>query len=78
MNERDPNRTVIKYANGFTMVHTRTFEMGTKTYILPSQCEKVFCSQVPGKAGCLYVAIYDPRGRPVNHNVIEEDDIEEE
>jgi hypothetical protein len=78
MNECDPDRTVIEHANGFTMVNTRTFEPGTKTYVLPSQCEQVFYSEVPGKAGWLYIVRYDPRGRPVKYNVPEEDDIEEE
>jgi hypothetical protein len=29
MNERDPDRTFIEHANGFTMVNTRMFEPGT-------------------------------------------------
>jgi hypothetical protein len=36
MNECDPERIVIEHANIFTMVNTRTFEPGTKTYVLPS------------------------------------------
>jgi hypothetical protein len=44
MNERDPERTIIEHANGFTMVNTRTFEPGTKTYVLPRKCEHVFYS----------------------------------
>jgi hypothetical protein len=40
MNEHDPKRTVIEHANGFTMVNTRTFEPGTKTYVLPRKCEQ--------------------------------------
>jgi hypothetical protein len=51
---------------------------GTKTYVLPSQCEQVFYSEVPGKVGWSYIVRYDPRGRPVKYNVPEEDDIEEE
>ena len=51
MNERDPERIVIKHANGFTMVNTRALEPGKETYVLPSQCEQVFYSKVPGKAG---------------------------
>ena len=39
MHERDPERTVIEHANGFTMVNTRAFEPGTEPYVLPSQCE---------------------------------------
>jgi hypothetical protein len=42
MNERDPNRTVILRDNEFTMVNTRSFELGTDHYVLPSQCEQVF------------------------------------
>ena len=51
INERDPERTVIEHDNGFTMVNTREFELGTKPYVLQSQCEQVFYSEVPGKAG---------------------------
>jgi hypothetical protein len=51
------------------MVNTRTFEPNTETYVLPSQCEKVFYSEVPGKVGWSYIVKYDPRGRPINHNV---------
>jgi hypothetical protein len=39
MNEHDPERTVIKHANEFTMVNTRKFELSTKTYVLPRKCE---------------------------------------
>jgi len=39
MNERDPERTIIKHANGSTMVKTKTFETGTEICVLPSQCE---------------------------------------
>ena len=65
MHERDPERTVIEHTNGFTMVNTRAFEPGTKPYVLPSQCEQVFYSEVPSKGGWSYVVRYDPRGRPV-------------
>jgi hypothetical protein len=51
MHERDPKRTIIEHDNGFTMVNTREFELGTEPYVLPSQCEQVFYSEVPGKAG---------------------------
>ena len=78
MNECDPKSTVIEHANGFTMINTRTFESGTKTYVLPSQCEQVFYLEVLGKVGWSYVVRYDPRGRIANYNVPEEDDIEEE
>jgi hypothetical protein len=66
MHERDPKRNFIEHDNGFTMVNTRAFELGTEPYVLPSQREKVFYSEVPGKAGWSYIVRYDPRGRPVN------------
>jgi hypothetical protein len=44
MNERDPERIFIEDCNGITMVNTRMFELGTKTYVLPSQCEQFFYS----------------------------------
>ena len=68
MNEHDPKRTVIEHVNGFTMVNTRALESGTEPYVLPSQCEQVFYSEVPGKAGWSYIVRYDPRGRPVKYN----------
>ena len=60
------------------MVNTRAFEPGTKPYVLPSQCEQVFYSEVPGKAGCSYVVRYDPRGRTVKYNHVEDEDNHEE
>ena len=51
LNQRDPDRTIIEHDNGFTMVNTRLFEPGTEPYVLPIQCEHVFYSEVPGKAG---------------------------
>jgi hypothetical protein len=79
MNVRDPKRTIIEHDNGFTMVNTREFELGTKPYVLPIQCEKVFYSEVPGKVGWSYVVRYDPRGRPVKYNhVVEDEDNNEE
>ena len=50
MNERDLERTIIGNANGFTMVNRRALELGTKPYVLPSQCEQVVYLEVPGKA----------------------------
>ena len=79
MNERDPNRTVILHDNGFTMVITRSFEPRTYCYVLPSQCKQVFYLEVPGKAGWSFVVRYDPRGKTVKYNIVEEEnDIEEE
>jgi hypothetical protein len=78
MNECDPEKTNINHANGFTMVNTRTIEMGIELYVLPSQCEQVFYSYALGKTGWSYVVRYDPRRRHVKYNVAEEDDIEEE
>ena len=51
MNQRDPDRTIIEYDNGFTMVNTMLFEPGTNPYVLLSQCEEVFYLEVPGKEG---------------------------
>ena len=42
LNQRDPNKTIIEDDNGFTMVNTRLFELGTEPYVLPSQCEHAF------------------------------------
>ena len=78
MNEHDPSRDVIEHANGFTMVNTRNIELGSQHYVLPSQCEQVFYLEVLGRGGWSYAARYDPRGRSVKYNVVEEDDIEEE
>jgi hypothetical protein len=78
MNEHDPERNFIEHDNGFFMVNTRTFEPGTKTYVLPRKSEQVFYLEVSSKAGWSYVVRYDPRGRLVKYNVPEEDDTEEE
>ena len=79
MNERDPERTIIEHANGFTMVNTRELEPSTEPYVLPSQCERVFYSEVPGKAGWSYIVRYNPRGISVKYNAVEEEDnVEEE
>ena len=78
MHERDPERIVIEHDNGFTMVNTRAFEPGIEPYVLPSQCEQVFYSEVPGKAGWSYVVRYDPRGRLVKYNHVEDEDNQEE
>jgi hypothetical protein len=77
MNECDLEKTVIEIVNGFTMVNTRTFESCTKTYVVPSQCEQVIYSKVPGILGWSYIFIYDPRGSLIKYNVPGEDDIEE-
>ena len=73
MNERDPERTIIEHANGFTMVNTRELEPGTEPYVLPSQCEQVFYSEVPGKEGWSYIVRYEPRGISVKYNPVEEE-----
>jgi len=75
LNQRDPDRTVIEHANGFTMVNTRLLESRTsEPYVLPSQCEQVFYSEVPGRMGWSFVIRHDPRGRPVKYNIVEEDE----
>ena len=75
LNQCDTNRTIIKHDNGFTMVNTRLFEPGTEPYVLPSQCEQVFYSEVPGKVGWSFVVRHDPRGGLVKYNL---DDANEE
>ena len=57
------------------MVNTRLFELGTDTYVLPSQCEHVFYSEVLGKAGWSFVVRHNPRGMPVKYNL---NDVNEE
>ena len=76
MNERDLDRTIIMHDNGLTMVNTRSFEPRIDPHVLPSQCEQVFYSKVPGREGWLFVVRYDPRRMLVKYNVAEEDDIE--
>ena len=81
LNQRDPDRTIIEHDNGFTMVNTRLFELGTEPYVLPSQCEQVFYSEVPGKVGWSFVVRHDPKGRAVKYNLDdgnEEGSMEEE
>ena len=78
MNEHDPEIIVIEHANGFPMVNTRALEPGTEPYVLPSQCEQVFYSEVLGKIGWSYIVRYDPRGRSIKYNAKEEDNVEEE
>ena len=78
LNPNDPDRTVIEHDNGFTMVNTRSFEpVGDEPYVLPSQCEQVFYSEVPHKPGWSFVVRHEPRGRPIKYNAMEEEDIEE-
>ena len=74
MHEHDPERNFIEHANGFTMLNTRAFELGTEPYVLPSQCEQVFYSEVPDKAGWSYVVRYNPRGRLVKYNHVDDED----
>ena len=62
------------------MVNTRLFELGTKLYVLSSQFEHVFYSEVPGKVGWSFVMRHNPRGRSVKYNLEEdnEEGLEEE
>ena len=53
------------------MVNKRLFEPGTEPYVLPSQWEHVFQSEVLGKAGWSFVVRHDPRGRTVKYNLEE-------
>ena len=71
MNQHDTYITIIEHDNEFTMVNTRLIEPGTKPYVLPIQCEKVFYSEVPGKAGWSFVVRHNPRRRPVKYNLDE-------
>ena len=75
LNQCDPNRKIIEHDNGFIMLNTRFFEPGTKPYVLPSQCEQVFYSEVPSKVGWSFVVRHNPRGRPIKYNL---DDANEE
>ena len=75
MKQRDPDRTIIDHDNEFTMVNTRLFKLGTDPYVLPSQCEQVFYSDVPGRGGWSFAMRHDPRGKSVKYNM--EDDNEE-
>ena len=40
--------------------------------------EKVFYSEVPGKAGWSYIVRYDPRARPVKYNHVDDENNHEE
>ena len=77
MNERDLDKIVIEHANGFFMINTSLFELGTQPFVLPNQCEQVFYSQVLNKIGQSYVVRYEPRGRPAKHIAPKEVDNEE-
>ena len=73
LNQRDPERTIIEHANGYTMVHGRLLESRTsEPYVLPSQCEQVFYSKVPGRVGWSFVIRHDPRGSTIEYNVEED------
>ena len=62
------------------MVNTRTFKPRTEPYVLPSQHEHVFYSEVLGRGGWSFSMKHDPRGRLVKYNVQEDNQygIEEE
>ena len=74
LNQCDPNRTIIEHDNGFIMGNTRLFELGTKPYVLPSQCEHVIYFDIPGRGGWLFVMRHDLRGRKINYNVEEDNE----
>ena len=79
MNGRNTNINVIEHDNGFTMANIRVVDLGTEPYVLPSQCEHVFYSEVTIKVDCSCVVRYDPRGRIIElYHVQEYVDIEEE
>lgn len=60
------------------MVNTRSFEPGQECYVILIQYEHVFYFEVPSRASQSYVVRYDPRGRAVEYNVLEEEDHFEE
>ena len=79
MNEHDLDRTSIEHDNGFTMVNIGSFEPRIDCYCNLSQCEHVFYSKVLRRGSWPFVVRYDPRGRPVKYNLVEEyDDAEEQ
>ena len=74
LNQHDLERTVIEHANGFTMVNTRSLESRmSEPYVLPNQCEHVFYSKVPGRAGWSFIR-HDPKGIPIKYNVEEDEE----
>ena len=78
LNENVPERTIIEHDNVFTMVNTRLIKRArNEPYVLLSQCEQVFYSEVPGKPGWSFVVRHDPRGRSIKYNVVEEKDTKE-
>ena len=58
------------------MVNTKLFEPGTEPYVIPSQCEQIFYSKVPGKVGWSFVVRHDPRRRLVKCTNLEEGNAE--
>ena len=51
------------------MIITKLFELvGDEPYVLLSQCEQVFYSEVPHKPGWSLLVRHDPRGRLINYN----------
>ena len=53
------------------MVNTSLFDPGMEPHDIPSQCEQVFYSEVPGKVGWSFVMRHDPRGRQIKYNLEE-------
>ena len=41
MNAHDLDGTIIEHVNEFTVINTRLLDLVTKTYVLPSKCEKL-------------------------------------
>ena len=72
------NELLLSMSMDLPWPNTRALELGTEPYVLPSQCEQVFYSEVPGKAGWSYVVRYDPRGRLVKYNHVDDEDNHEE
>ena len=68
-----PKELLLRIPMDLPWFSTRELEPGTEPYVLPSQCEQVFYSKVPGKVGWSYIVRYDPRGRPVKYNAVDEE-----
>ena len=57
------------------------FDLRTDPYVIPSQCEQVFYSDLLGKVGWSFFVRNDPRGRLIKYNLgdgNEEGSLEEE
>ena len=60
------------------MINTSRYEPNIEFFVLPTQCEQVFYSQVQGREGRSFVVRFDPRRRHVKYIFPEEYVHEEE